>query len=156
MTRPLIFALAILAVAPVLTSQEIPRFYHGTWRIDASTSMQYLEHVARFNRQQTGFVGRQIDAAAEQYEITIDETTLRIRYRDRTQAFTCRLRYWTREVVLLRCNNSSAVFTITTLHLGNGVKFLSSGSDDLDFFVWRRVMQSQPRPAVPRRRPRNE
>lgn len=127
-----------LLLAATAAAQPVPERLHGSWRIDAGASFEHRAGLAKLD----GIGDEQLRSLFERraesppIEFSADAFSLGASPEAR---FACRTRYADAAVVYLSCHRDDHYFTLAVVVVGEGIRLLSSDTDDTDVFVWSRT-----------------
>jgi len=135
-------ALVSFVVTAPLEAESDAEKVLGTWELDPNASVEDLGRVARWSSSSETEIDRlraSLEKRAQEMALEITEENLTLRSGQQEITFDCSTRYRTSVVVVLGCNAGETPFAITVVRLTEDrIKLLSSDTDDMDVYVWRR------------------
>lgn len=133
--------LLVILPAGIAAADDVP--LHGSWQLDPQASVDDLGAVSRWSSmspEETEKLRASLEGRAGElgFELSVDGLTFR--RGDRETHFSCTERYDRPPVALFACSTEAVDFTFTIVRLEGGkIKLLSSVTDDMDIYAWRRA-----------------
>jgi len=137
-----IFFVSSFAAVPG-SAQSVADEILGEWEIDPLGSMEDLDRLARWSsasEAEKEKLQASLERRANEMHLQITEDAVILRSGQKEASFSCSTRYQSSSLILLGCTTGETPVTITVARLTAAtIKLLSSGTDDMDTFVWRKA-----------------
>jgi len=137
-----VLSLVSFVVTAPLEAESDAKKLLGRWELDPQASVEDLGGLARWSsasETERDRLRASLEKRAQEMVLEITDEALTLHSGQQEMTFSCSTRYRTPVVVVLGCSTGQTPFTITVVRLtGDRIKLLSSGTDDMDVYVWRR------------------
>jgi len=137
-----IFFVSSFAAVPG-NAQSVAEEVLGEWELDPVGSMEDLDRMARWSSASDAEKEKlqaSLERRANEMQLQITEDAVTLRSGQQEASFSCSTRYQSSSLILLGCSTGETPVTITVVRLtAERIKMLSSGTDDMDIFVWRKA-----------------